>query len=64
MFFGFQKKNEYFLGFENFVDILFWGLHKIELYFGVISMHLRAFLKNKVQNEGIFWGCKNFQYFL
>ena len=35
IFGGFQK-NEYFLGYEDFVDI-FWGHHKIGLYLGVIS---------------------------
>ena len=39
IFGGFQK-NEYFLRYEDFVDI-FWGHHKIGLYLGVISMHLR-----------------------
>ena len=39
-FWGFQK-NEYFLGYEDFVDI-FWGHHKIGLYKGVISMHFRV----------------------
>ena len=33
-FWGFQK-NEYFLGFENFMDI-FWGHHKIRLHLEVI----------------------------
>ena len=35
-FWGFQK-NDYFWGYEDFVDI-FWGHHKIGLYLGVISM--------------------------
>ena len=38
---GFQK-NEYFLGYEDFMDI-FWGHHKIGLYLGVISMYFRNF---------------------
>ena len=41
IFVGFQK-NEYFLGYEDFVDS-FWGHHKIGLYLGVISMHFRVF---------------------
>ena len=41
IFFFFQK-NEYFLGYEVFVDI-FWGHHKIGLYLGVISMHFMVF---------------------
>ena len=40
-FWGFSK-NEYFLGYEDFVDI-FWGHYKIGLYLGVISMHFRVF---------------------
>ena len=39
IFLDFQK-NEYFWGYEDFVDI-FWGHHKIGL--GVISMHFRDF---------------------
>ena len=35
-FWGFQK-NEYFWGYEDSVNI-FWGHHKIGLYFGVISI--------------------------
>ena len=45
-----------FGGYEDFVGI-FCGHHKIGLYLGVISMHLRSFLKDKVQNWGyFFWG--------
>ena len=51
IFGGFQK-TEYFLGYEDFVDI-FWGHHKIGLYLEVISMHLRV----KVQKEGYFFVC-------
>ena len=36
--FGKFQKNEYFLVYENFVDI-FWGHHKTGLYLGVIFMH-------------------------
>ena len=36
-------KNECFLGYEDFVDIFFVGHHKIGLYLGVISMHIRVF---------------------
>ena len=32
------------------------GHHKIGLYLGVISMHLRYFFKVKVQNGGYFLG--------
>ena len=41
IYLGFQK-NEYFLGYENFVDI-FGVHHKIGLYLGVISMHFGVF---------------------
>ena len=48
-FLGFFRKNEYFLVYEDFMDYLGGGggggggLNKIELYTGVISMHLRVF---------------------
>ena len=38
----FKKKNEYFLGYEDFVDI-FGCHHKIRLYLGVISMYFGVF---------------------
>ena len=41
IFGGFQK-HEFFLGYEDFVDI-FWGHHKIGLYLGVIFMYFRDF---------------------
>ena len=41
-FLGFQK-NEYFLGYEEFVDTFFGSSEKIGLYFGVISMHFSFF---------------------
>ena len=41
IFWGFQK-NEYFWGYEDFVDI-FWGHYKIGLYLGVISIHFMVF---------------------
>ena len=53
---GFQK-NEYFWGYEDFVDI-FWGHHKTRLYLGVISIYFRV----KVQNRDIF-GLLKFQIF-
>ena len=58
---GFSK-NEYFWGYEDFVDI-FWGHHKIGLYLGVISMHFRVFLKVNVQNGEYFFGLPKFQIF-
>ena len=41
--------------------IFLGGHHKIGLNLGVISMHLRVFLKVKVQNGGYFWGLLKFQ---
>ena len=45
------SENKYFLGYEDFVDIL-EGHHKIGLYIGVISMHFRVFSKS----HGTEWG--------
>ena len=42
LFLGGFQKIQYFLGYEDFVDI-FGGQHKIGLYLGVISMHFRVF---------------------
>ena len=41
MFWGFQR-NEYFCGYEDFVDIL-GGYHIVGLYLRVIFMHFRVF---------------------
>ena len=55
-FLGFQK-NEYFLGYEDFVDI-FLGHHKIGLYLGVISMPFRvSSLGHGTEWGMIFLGC-------
>ena len=54
IFSGFRK-NEYFLRYEDFVDI-FGGHHKIGLYLGVISMHFRVFSKGQGTEWGIFLG--------
>ena len=54
IFWGFQK-NEYFLGYEVFVDI-FWDHHKIGLYLRVISMHFRVFSKGQGTEWRIFLG--------
>ena len=63
IFGGFQK-NEYFLGYQDFTDII-WGHYKIGLYLGVISMHFMSFLKSKVQNGGggYFFGSLKLQIF-
>ena len=42
LFFGAFNKINIFLGYEDFVNIV-WGYHKIGLYLGVISMHFRVF---------------------
>ena len=59
-FLGFStfQKNEYFLGNEDFVDILL-GHHKIGLYLGVIFLYFKV----KVQIGGYFWGLLKFQIF-
>ena len=60
------------LGYEVFVDI-FGGNHKIGLYLGVISMHLRVFSYGQGTEWGIFfypkisnifWGCLKILIFL
>ena len=60
IFGGFQK-NEYFLGYEDFLDI-FWGPHKIGLYLGSFLCILGFFLKVNVQ-YGVFLGLQKFQIF-
>ena len=60
-FLGFEKK-EYFLGYEDFVDI-FWGLSQNWASLRVISMHFRVFFK--VYRIGIFfWVAKISNIFL
>ena len=54
MFWGFQK-NEYFWGYEDFVDI-FGVYHIIGLYLRVISMHFRVFSFGQGTQRGIFLG--------
>ena len=54
-FMSFQK-NEYFLRYEDFVDI-FWGSSQNWASLRVISMHFRVFFKVNVQNWDIFLGC-------
>ena len=62
-FFGFEK-NDYFWGYEDFVDI-FGGHHKIGLYLGVISMYSRVSSLGQGTEWGIiFWIAKIFKYFL
>ena len=61
-FLGFQE-NEYFWGYEDFVDI-FWGHHKIGLYLGVISMHFMVSSLGQGTEWGYFFGLLKFQIFL
>ena len=44
--------------------ILFWGHHKIGLYFWVISMHSRVFSYGQGTEWGYFGGSLKFQIFL
>ena len=61
IFRGFQKND--FFGGMKILWILFWDHHNIELYLGVIPMHIRVFLKVKVQNGVYFLGLQKFQIF-
>ena len=56
------QKNEYFGGYEDFVDI-FWGHHKLDYMQGSFLRILRSFLKVKVQNGGYFFGLLKFHIF-
>ena len=56
------QKNEYFFGYEDFVDI-FWGHHKIGLYLGVISVHFIVFSSGQGTERGIFFGLVKFLMF-
>ena len=61
-FWSFQK-NEYFVGYEDFVDI-FGRHHEIGLYLGVISMHFSFFsLRSRYRIGDIFWLVKFLIYF-
>ena len=51
------QKNEYFLGYEDFVDIL--GV----ITKGVISMHFRVVSKGQGTELGIFFGFVKFHFF-
>ena len=50
-------------GYEDFADI-FMRSSQNWISLGVISKYFRVFLKVNLQNGDIFWGCKNFKYFL
>ena len=67
IFWGFQK-NEYFFGYEDFMDIFFFflgggGHYKIGLYLVSVLWILIYFLKVKVQNGRCFLGLVKFQMF-
>ena len=62
IFWGFQK-NEYFLGYENFVDIFLGSSQNWTSFYGLFLCILGSFLKVNMQNRDIFLGCKNFKYF-
>ena len=62
IFRGFRK-NEYFWGYEDFLEIL-GGHHKLDYIYGSFLCILGSFLKVKVQNGGYFWGLLKFQIFL
>ena len=53
---GFQK-NDFWRGYEDFVDILWGGHHKIGLVLGSFLWIVGSFLQFKVQNGNIFVGC-------
>ena len=61
---GFQK-NEYFFGYEDFVDIFFWGGGSSQNWASlrVIAMHFRGFFKVKGTKLGYFLGLLRFQIF-
>ena len=61
IFGGFQK-NEYFFGYEDFVDI-FFGSSQSWASFRLITMHFRAFFKVKGTELGYFLGLLKFQIF-
>ena len=53
-FFAFQT-NEYFWGYEDFVDI-FGVITKLDYIKGVISMHFMVFSEGQCTEWGYFWG--------
>ena len=61
IFGGFQK-NEYFWGYEDFVDI-FWVITKLDYIKGPFQCIFGSFLKVKVQNGRYFLGLLNFKSF-
>ena len=62
MFGGFQK-NEYFWGYEDFVDI-FWGSSQNCASLRVISMQFRIFFRSRYRIGIFFWVAKISNIFL
>ena len=70
-FFFFRKLDEYFLGYEDFVDIFFFlggggvggGITKSDYIYRSLLYILWSFLKVKVQNVGYLFGLLKFQIF-
>ena len=60
--FGGFRKNEYFLEYDDFVDI-FLGSSQNWASLRVISMHFRVFLKGQGTELGYFLGLLKFQIF-
>ena len=54
--FGGFLKNEYFFGYEDFVDI-FLGSSQNWASLRVISMHFRVFFQGQCTELGIYGGC-------
>ena len=68
-YFGGVFRKEYFLGYDEIVDI-FWGHHNWAFFldggkgsFILYIYFLGLFLKVKVQNWNIFWGVLYVKYF-
>ena len=53
-----------FWGYENFVDIFFWAITKLDYIYWSFLFILGSFFKVKVQNGGYFWGVLKFQIFI
>ena len=61
-YYGVFRKNEYFFGYEDFVDIVLGSLQNWA-NFKVFLCILGSFLKVNIQNGNIFGGCQKFKYF-
>ena len=63
IFFGVLQKNEYFLGYEVFVN-KFGDITKLDYIWRSFQCILGSFLKVNVQNRGYFFGLLKFQILL